>query len=119
MAVQTESAAHDLVTEWDTATENRLVELLTAAVPNSRITGGESGQHGHGQVEWIIAQIDGTADFAHRNTIFSVSISAAIDDQVVAGVVHDPVHLAPHHLGLGALVEAPTARRVLARSASR
>ncbi|MDZ5079004.1 inositol monophosphatase family protein [Nesterenkonia sp. HG001] len=91
-AVETEekTSAHDLVTWHDSSTEERLVELLTAAVPDSRITGEEGGAQGSGAVEWIVDPIDGTSNFAHGFAMFSVSIAAAVDGEVVAGVVHDP-----------------------------
>lgn len=43
-------------------------------------------------LEWIIDPIDGTSNFAHGFGLFSISIAAAVDGEVVAGVVHDPVH---------------------------
>jgi myo-inositol-1(or 4)-monophosphatase len=43
-------------------------------------------------LEWIIDPIDGTANFAHGFAMFSVSIAAAVDGVVVAGVVLDPVN---------------------------
>lgn len=89
---QEKTSAHDLVTHYDSATEVRLVELLTAAVPDSRITGEEGGSQGSGAVEWIVDPIDGTSNFAHGFAMFSVSIAAAVDGVVVAGVVHDPVN---------------------------
>lgn len=91
MDVSTKTNAHDLVTEHDTATEERLVTALTEAVPDSRITAEEGGPRGEGALEWIIDPIDGTSNFAHGFAMFSISIAAAWDDEVVAGVVHDPV----------------------------
>ena len=91
MAVETKSSAQDLVTVWDQRTEDTLVAALTEAVPDSRITGEEGGTHGAGRLEWIIDPIDGTSNFAHGFAMFSVSIAAALDDEVVAGVVHDPI----------------------------
>ncbi|MDR8019805.1 inositol monophosphatase family protein [Nesterenkonia aerolata] len=92
MEVRSKSAPHDVVTEWDAATEVQLAQILTAAVPNSRIIGEEYGRQGDGDIEWIVDPIDGTANFVHGLSLFSVSIAAAINDEVVAGVVHDPVN---------------------------
>lgn len=92
MRVDTKSSAHDLVTVWDQRTEDTLVEALTAAVPDSRITGEEGGSQGQGRLEWIIDPIDGTSNFAHGFAMFSISIAAALDDEVIAAVVHDPVN---------------------------
>ncbi|WP_022873398.1 inositol monophosphatase family protein [Nesterenkonia alba] len=92
MEVATKTSAHDLVTVYDEQTEQRLIKTLTAAVPDSRITGEEGGSVGHGRLEWIIDPIDGTSNFAHGFAMFSISIAAALDDVVLAGVVHDPVN---------------------------
>lgn len=92
MDITTKSSAHDLVTVHDSATEDALVRMLSEAVPDSRITGEEGGSRGGGRVEWIIDPIDGTSNFAHGFAMFSVSIAAAVDHTVVAGVVHDPVN---------------------------
>ncbi|WP_309081210.1 inositol monophosphatase family protein [Zhihengliuella sp.] len=82
---------HDLVTEYDRASEARIVESLSAAVPDSRFRGEEGGTHGAGRVEWIIDPIDGTSNFAHGVAFFCVSIAAVVEGAVVAGVVYDPV----------------------------
>ncbi|MFB9074042.1 inositol monophosphatase family protein [Citricoccus parietis] len=44
------------------------------------------------RLEWIVDPIDGTANFAHGFAMFSISIAAAVDGEVVAGVVLDPVN---------------------------
>lgn len=92
MQVDTKSNAHDLVTAWDRRTEETLIAALTEAVPRSRVTGEEGGSHGQGRLEWIIDPIDGTSNFAHGFAMFSISIAAALDGEVIAGVVHDPIN---------------------------
>lgn len=92
MSVETKTSAHDLVTVWDRQTETRLIDLLSQAVPDSRFTGEEGGSHGQGRVEWIIDPIDGTSNFAHGFAMFSISVAAAVDDVVLAGVVYDPIN---------------------------
>ncbi|HEY4614445.1 MAG TPA: inositol monophosphatase family protein, partial [Citricoccus sp.] len=107
--LSTKRNTHDLVTVHDRATEDELVRLLGEAVPGSRFVGEEGGARGPAQdpgsgpgtpgappgagaVEWIIDPIDGTANFAHGFAMFSISIAAAVDGAVVAGVVLDPVN---------------------------
>lgn len=92
MDVESKTSAHDLVTVWDRQTETTLIEHLSLAVPDSRFTGEEGGPHGSGAVEWIIDPIDGTSNFAHGFAMFSISIAAAFDDVVLAGVVYDPIN---------------------------
>ncbi|MCH8560650.1 MULTISPECIES: inositol monophosphatase family protein [unclassified Nesterenkonia] len=92
MGVSTKTSTHDLVTIHDTATEDALAAALTAAVPDSWITGEESGARGSGSLEWIIDPIDGTSNFAHGFAMFSISIAAVFAGEVIAGVVHDPIN---------------------------
>ncbi|GFZ96160.1 inositol monophosphatase family protein [Nesterenkonia alkaliphila] len=92
MEIQEKTSNTDLVTIWDKQTEETLISLLSAEVPDSRITGEEGGQHGTGRVEWIIDPIDGTSNFAHGFDLFTISIGAAVDDVVIAGVVYDPIN---------------------------
>lgn len=83
--------AHDLVTEFDRASEAALAEHLFAACPDSRILGEEGGHQGSGRIEWIVDPIDGTSNFAHGVAFFCVSIAAALDGELLAGVVYDPI----------------------------
>lgn len=118
LQLSTKRNTHDLVTVHDRATEDELVRLLGAAVPGSRFVGEEGGARGTdtghdagplaspgprtlpgplpssgpGRLEWIVDPIDGTANFAHGFAMFSISIAAAVDGEVVAGVVLDPVN---------------------------
>lgn len=112
LQLSTKRNTHDLVTVHDRATEDELVRLLGEAVPGSRFVGEEGGARGadtgddagplasSGQptssgparLEWIVDPIDGTANFAHGFAMFSISIAAAVDGEVVAGVVLDPVN---------------------------
>lgn len=82
---------HDLVTEHDRASEEAIAAHLFAAEPDSRILGEEGGHRGSGRIEWIVDPIDGTSNFAHGVAFFCVSIAAALDGELLAGVVYDPV----------------------------
>lgn len=92
MGVRAKTNSHDLVSFYDGATEDALALALTRAVPDSWVTGEESGARGSGSLEWIIDPIDGTSNFAHGFAMFSISIAAVFGGEVIAGVVHDPVN---------------------------
>lgn len=93
LRVRTKRNVHDLVTVHDRATEDELMRLLGEAVPGSRFVGEEGGARGEPhRLEWIVDPIDGTSNFAHGFAMFSISIAAAVDGEVVAGVVLDPVN---------------------------
>lgn len=82
---------HDIVTEHDRASEARIIAAITAAVPDSVIVGEEGGEIGSGRVRWYVDPIDGTSNFARGIANWCVSIAAAVGDELVAGVIYDPV----------------------------
>lgn len=82
---------HDPVTLFDRRSEEHIRDVVEREVPDSRIVGEEGGATGDGAVTWYIDPIDGTANFASGIALWTVSIAAAVDGEVVAGVVYDPV----------------------------
>ena len=88
--------AHDLVTEIDRRSQQIITESLLAAVPGSWVLGEEnistqSGNAAPGSVQWIVDPIDGTSNFVHGIAFFCISIAAAIDGQLAAAVIIDPI----------------------------
>ncbi|MEU8203898.1 inositol monophosphatase [Streptosporangium sp. NPDC049046] len=90
-AIETKSDFHDPVTEHDRAAEEIIREVIDRRVPGSTVIGEEGGSTGSGEIRWYVDPIDGTANFAAGLPFFCVSIAAAVGDEVVAGVVYDPV----------------------------
>lgn len=82
---------HDLVTAQDRASELAIEAVLLAGEPDSRILGEEGGARGTGAIEWIVDPIDGTSNFAHGVAFFCISIAAALDGELLAAVVLDPI----------------------------
>ncbi|SEM28730.1 inositol monophosphatase family protein [Nonomuraea pusilla] len=89
--VSTKRDFHDPVTEHDKAAEERIREVLAERCPDSAVVGEEGGTRGEGTISWYVDPIDGTANFAAGLPFFCTSIAAAVDGEVVAGVVYDPV----------------------------
>ncbi|KAB8185165.1 inositol monophosphatase [Nonomuraea phyllanthi] len=89
--VRTKRDFHDPVTEHDKAAEEEIREVLDRRSPGSVVVGEEGGTRGSGDVSWYVDPIDGTANFAAGLPFFCTSIAAAVDGEVVAGVVYDPV----------------------------
>lgn len=81
----------DPVTEHDRAAEETIRLVIGERCPGSVVVGEEGGIQGEGEITWYVDPIDGTANFAAGLPFFCVSIAAAIDDELVAGVVYDPV----------------------------
>ena len=53
--------------------------------------GEEEGARGSGSAHWFINTIDGTSNFAAGIPFFCVSIGVALGDQMLAGVIFDPI----------------------------
>ena len=91
MSVQDKISPHDLVTEHDHASEALLRKAILAEVPDSVIIGEEGGALGAGRGTWHGDPIDGTVNFASGIGFWCVSVAAAVDDELVAGVIIDPM----------------------------
>lgn len=91
-AVRTKSNLRDLVTEWDTRTEELIRARLGELSPDVPILGEEGGATGPagGERLWLVDPIDGTVNFAHGVPLFGVSIALEVGDEPVAGVVRAP-----------------------------
>lgn len=80
----------DPVTECDRESERRIVERIFREHPDSTIVGEEGGQQGSGAVHWYVDPIDGTNNFVAGIPFFCVSIAAAVNGRLLAGVIYDP-----------------------------
>ena len=82
----------DLVTATDRDAERLIVDGIRAAFPDHGIVAEESapspGRDGH---RWYIDPLDGTTNFAHGYPQFAVSLALADADDLVFGLVHDPM----------------------------
>ena len=81
---------HDFVTEVDRTAERMITELLTAGAPGSRVVGEElAPEIVREGLAWIVDPLDGTTNFLHGFPAYAVSIAAAVDGRLEAGVVLD------------------------------
>lgn len=84
--------SHDIVTEFDLLAEQAIHSRLRDLVPGSGFVGEETGRHDEDRaIAWHVDPIDGTTNFASGMPAWSVSIGAVVADEVIAGVVWDPV----------------------------
>ena len=82
----------DLVTEADLLSEKIIVEIIGGRFPHDSILTEESGKSGRDSGrQWIIDPLDGTTNFVHSFPFFAVSIALRADNDVVLGVVYNPV----------------------------
>ncbi len=82
----------NLVTEADLASERLIVERIRNRFPAHRILAEEGGRGGgDAKFRWVVDPLDGTTNYAHGYPCFCVSIGVESADELVAGVVFDPV----------------------------
>jgi myo-inositol-1(or 4)-monophosphatase len=82
----------DLVTEADLLSENIIVEIIGRNFPQDNILTEESGELGRNSERlWIVDPLDGTTNFAHSFPFFAVSIALQVDNEIVLGVVYNPL----------------------------
>jgi myo-inositol-1(or 4)-monophosphatase len=83
----------DWVTDLDHRSEAAIIRRIRRSFPDHSIHAEESGMAGgSAPVRWFIDPLDGTTNYVHGVPVFSVSIAAAVEGEIVAGVVLDPVH---------------------------
>jgi myo-inositol-1(or 4)-monophosphatase len=82
----------DLVTEADRASERLVVERILAHYPNHSIVAEEGGgREGSSEYRWFVDPLDGTTNFAHGYPAFNVTLALARGDEMIVGVVYDPL----------------------------
>lgn len=82
----------NLVTEMDRRSERAVVEVLRAAFPDHGVLAEEETSiEGKTSYRWVIDPLDGTTNYAHGYPNFAVSIALERSDEVIAGVVYDPL----------------------------
>jgi myo-inositol-1(or 4)-monophosphatase len=83
----------DFVTEVDRHAEQVIVEELASGSPVGRIVGEElSPELVTEGLVWIVDPLDGTTNFLHGYPCYAVSIAAAVDGILEAGVVYHVPH---------------------------
>ncbi len=80
--------SRDFVTEVDRTAERLISDVLLAAEPGSRVVGEElSPEVVREGLVWLVDPLDGTTNFLHDFPSYAVSIAAAVDGELQAGVV--------------------------------
>jgi len=85
---------NNLVTEFDKLSEKAIIQHIHSIFPDHVFLAEESGKTGDlakDNVRWIIDPLDGTVNFAHGLPIFSISIAAELNNEIIAGVVYHPL----------------------------
>jgi myo-inositol-1(or 4)-monophosphatase len=84
--------AHDIVAEADLKSEAIILGRIKDAFPDHAILSEEAGENGkESEYKWIVDPLDGTINFSRGITEFSVSIAVSRNDELVFGLVYEPV----------------------------
>lgn len=82
----------DIVTDIDVAAEKAVLEILTSAFPQFGILAEESQPvDGASPYRWVVDPLDGTRNYAQSIPHFCTIVALAEGDDIIAGVVYDPV----------------------------
>ncbi len=90
VGVRAKSTPTDVVTQTDLDAETLIRSLIRRATPEAGVFGEEGGASAVGaRLQWVIDPLDGTVNFLYSIPLYSVSVAAALDGEVVAGAVVD------------------------------
>lgn len=81
----------DIVTQYDLAADNFVIEKIRRKYPNHGIFSEESGHLIKRKNFWLIDPLDGTHAFAKNLASFSVSIAYVSNNQIKLGAVYAPM----------------------------
>lgn len=83
----------DLVTAADRASEQLVVNRLQQRFPTHGIVAEEGGHaEMHSEFRWYVDPLDGTTNFAHGFPMWNVTLAIARNEEVIAGVIFDPLN---------------------------
>jgi myo-inositol-1(or 4)-monophosphatase len=97
-----EKAPRDLVTEADVAAQDAIREIVHKAFPDHDFLGEEEAADRKAQgldpisprrsdYRWIVDPLDGTMNYVHKLPGFAVSIALQYRNDIVLGVIFDPI----------------------------
>lgn len=92
LTIKTKDTSFDRVTIADVEAEKKIVEIIRKRFPDHNILGEEDHYEATtSEYQWVIDPLDGTNNFSHGMPIFAVSIALTKGNEVLAGVVYDPM----------------------------
>lgn len=92
--IENKEGKNNLVTEYDRLSEEAIINKITSQYPDHKFLAEESGKSGFqnsDNIRWLIDPLDGTVNFAHQLPIFSVSIAAELNKELLVGVIYNPI----------------------------
>ena len=90
--ISSKEGKHNLVTEYDFLSEKLIIKKILEKYPDHFILSEEKGKTGEEHsIKWIVDPLDGTVNFAHNIPMFAVSIGVMKDNEIIFGVVYNPM----------------------------
>src|ERR1035437_5045384 len=78
--------------EADEEAERIILDIIGKAFPTHAILSEETGEKAKpSDYRWVIDPLDGTVNYLHKYPNFSTSIALVHKDQIVVGVIYNPV----------------------------
>jgi myo-inositol-1(or 4)-monophosphatase len=82
----------NVVTDVDRSAEEIIISMIRESFPDHQILAEETPAiNTSSPFKWIIDPLDGTTNFIHGFPAFAVSIAVEYNNDVIIGVVYDPV----------------------------
>jgi myo-inositol-1(or 4)-monophosphatase len=86
-------AEFDLVTQADRRSEALIVSRLQKYFPDHAVAAEEgSGKDTGSEYRWHVDPLDGTTNFAHAYPCFCVSMALARKNELLLGVIYNPIY---------------------------
>jgi myo-inositol-1(or 4)-monophosphatase len=83
----------DLVTQADRRSEAHIVSRLQKYFSDHAVAAEEgTGKDTSSEYRWHVDPLDGTTNFAHRYPCFCVSMALARKEELILGVVYNPIY---------------------------
>ena len=93
LKTKTKSVKGDIVTEVDLMSEAYIILQITKKFPEHNILSEEKGsKNNKSEYTWIIDPLDGTRNYSLGIPMFGVTIALAHKNEIVLGVIFDPIH---------------------------
>jgi len=90
--ISSKDVVSNLVTEIDKKSEDKIIEIIKSDFPGHNIISEEVGAlFQESEFKWIIDPIDGTVNYAHSIPLTCVSIALEKNNEVIMGVVFNPL----------------------------
>jgi len=83
---------NDFLSFVDEGSEKKIIEIIRSSFPDHEILAEESGTDEiKNPYRWIIDPLDGTTNYLHSIPVFAVSIAVEFENEIIAGVVYNPI----------------------------